>query len=171
MSRRNSTWRASSACTSETTRAFTRHVAATRVCALERHVKQHFSHCRPAHEKHDQRHPIQSSTTPDTSDAVIAFDMRTSRRLWQRQVTSDAYIAGWSTGHTLNCPLSPDVCCGRSTRRPTTNLTANAVPPRGGAMDAPGPTVVHGRLYVMSGYGLWGGKSGNVLLAFALGGD
>jgi len=38
-------------------------------------------------------------------------------------------------------------------------------------MDAPGPTVVDGMLYVTSGYGLSGGKSGNVLLAFALGGD
>jgi polyvinyl alcohol dehydrogenase (cytochrome) len=47
--------------------------------------------------------------------------------------------------------------------------TVNRVPGRGGAMDGPGPTVVDGMLYVTSGYSLWGGKYGNVLLAFALG--
>jgi polyvinyl alcohol dehydrogenase (cytochrome) len=36
-------------------------------------------------------------------------------------------------------------------------------------MDGPGPTVVDGMLYVTSGYGLWGGKPGNVLLAHACG--
>ena len=50
-------------------------------------------------------------------------------------------------------------------------VTVNAVRARGGAMDGPGPTVVDGVLYVTSGYGLWGGKSGNVLLAFGLGGE
>jgi hypothetical protein len=32
----------------------------------------------------------------------------------------------------------------------------------------PGPTVVDGMLYVTSGYAQWGGKFGNVLLAFGL---
>jgi polyvinyl alcohol dehydrogenase (cytochrome) len=49
-------------------------------------------------------------------------------------------------------------------------VTVNGVRARGGAMDGPGPTVVDGMLYVTSGYGLWGGKSGNVLLAFGIGG-
>ena len=50
-------------------------------------------------------------------------------------------------------------------------VTINGVRARGGAMDGPGPTVVDGMLYVTSGYGLWGGKPGNVLLAFGIGGD
>jgi polyvinyl alcohol dehydrogenase (cytochrome) len=50
-------------------------------------------------------------------------------------------------------------------------VTVNGVPARGGALDGPGPTVVDGMLYVASGYGQWGGKAGNVLLAFTLGGD
>jgi polyvinyl alcohol dehydrogenase (cytochrome) len=50
-------------------------------------------------------------------------------------------------------------------------VTVNGVRARGGAMDGPGPTVLDGMLYVTSGYGLWGGKSGNVLLAFGVGGD
>ena len=46
--------------------------------------------------------------------------------------------------------------------------TVNGVPAHGGAMDGPGPVVVDGMLYVNSGYGLWGGRPGNVLLAFSV---
>jgi polyvinyl alcohol dehydrogenase (cytochrome) len=45
-------------------------------------------------------------------------------------------------------------------------VTVNGVPARGGAMDGPGPIIVDGMLYVNSGYELWGGLPGNVLLAF-----
>jgi polyvinyl alcohol dehydrogenase (cytochrome) len=34
-------------------------------------------------------------------------------------------------------------------------------------MDAAGPVIAGGMLYVMSGYGQWGGMPGNVLLAFS----
>ena len=44
----------------------------------------------------------------------------------------------------------------------------NFVLAHGGAMDGPGPTIVDGMLYVTSGYGLWGGRPGNVLLAFSV---
>jgi polyvinyl alcohol dehydrogenase (cytochrome) len=37
-------------------------------------------------------------------------------------------------------------------------------------MDGPGPVVVGGTLYVNSGYGLWGGTPGNVLLAYSVDG-
>jgi polyvinyl alcohol dehydrogenase (cytochrome) len=47
--------------------------------------------------------------------------------------------------------------------------TVNGVPAHGGAMDGPGPTVVDGMLYVTSGYGFWGGRPGNALLAFSVG--
>ena len=262
-----------------------------------------------------------SRPAADASDAVIALDMRTGRRLWQRQVTpGDAYIVGCSTGRAINCPddpgpdhdfgqspilktladgrrmlvigqksgvvhaLDPDregrilwqtrvgkggtlggsqwgsavddqhvyvaisdvrflggtigalqldpqaggglfaidlstgrviwavapVPCGdRAQCSPALSAaatvipgvvfsggvsgllrayatedgrllwevdtarddyaTVNGVPGRGGAMDGPGPTVVDGMLYVTSGYSLWGGKYGNVVLAFALG--
>ncbi len=46
-------------------------------------------------------------------------------------------------------------------------VTVNGVRARGGAIDGPGPTIADGMLYVVSGYGLRGGKPGNVLLAFA----
>jgi polyvinyl alcohol dehydrogenase (cytochrome) len=41
---------------------------------------------------------------------------------------------------------------------------------RGGSMDAGGPAVVNGMVFVNSGYGQWGGMPGNVLLAFSVDG-
>lgn len=45
--------------------------------------------------------------------------------------------------------------------------TVNGVKARGGSLNATGPTIVDGMLYVNSGYGALGGMPGNVLLAFA----
>ncbi len=46
----------------------------------------------------------------------------------------------------------------------------NGVAGKGGAMDGPGPTVAGGMLFAGSGYGIWGGLPGNVLLAFSVDG-
>jgi len=48
--------------------------------------------------------------------------------------------------------------------------TVNGVKGNGGAIDGPGPVVAGGMLYVNSGYGLFGGAPGNVLLAFSVDG-
>jgi polyvinyl alcohol dehydrogenase (cytochrome) len=48
--------------------------------------------------------------------------------------------------------------------------TVNGKPARGGSLDAAGPAVVNGMLFVNSGYGQWGGMPGNVLLAFSVDG-
>jgi polyvinyl alcohol dehydrogenase (cytochrome) len=48
--------------------------------------------------------------------------------------------------------------------------TVNGKPARGGSMDAAGPAVVNGMVFVNSGYGQWGGMPGNVLLAFSVDG-
>lgn len=48
--------------------------------------------------------------------------------------------------------------------------TVNDVPANGGSFDSAGPTVVNGMLYTYSGYGMWGGQPGNVLLAFSIDG-
>jgi polyvinyl alcohol dehydrogenase (cytochrome) len=45
--------------------------------------------------------------------------------------------------------------------------TVNGKAARGGSMDAAGPAVVNGMVFVNSGYGQWGGMPGNVLLAFS----
>jgi polyvinyl alcohol dehydrogenase (cytochrome) len=46
----------------------------------------------------------------------------------------------------------------------------NGLQGKGGAMDGPGPTIAGGMLYVGSGYSVWGGLPGNVLLAFSVDG-
>jgi polyvinyl alcohol dehydrogenase (cytochrome) len=47
--------------------------------------------------------------------------------------------------------------------------TVNEVEASGGALDAAGPTVAGGMIFVNAGYGLYGKRPGNVLAAFAPG--
>jgi polyvinyl alcohol dehydrogenase (cytochrome) len=49
--------------------------------------------------------------------------------------------------------------------------TVNAVPAKGASMQGPGPAVAGGMLYTNAGYGAFGGRPGNVLLAFDTGID
>ena len=46
--------------------------------------------------------------------------------------------------------------------------SVNGVAARGGSINGPGPVVVDGMVYVNSGYAAFGGRPGNVLLAFAV---
>ena len=46
--------------------------------------------------------------------------------------------------------------------------TVNGVEARGGSLNGPGPTIVDGMVYVLSGYGSFGFTRGNVLLAFTV---
>lgn len=46
--------------------------------------------------------------------------------------------------------------------------TVNGVPGKGASIQGPGPAVVGGMIFVNSGYGAFGGRPGNVLLAFGL---
>jgi polyvinyl alcohol dehydrogenase (cytochrome) len=48
--------------------------------------------------------------------------------------------------------------------------TVNGVKANGGSLDGPGPVIVGGILYVNSGYAVFGGAPGNVLLAFSVDG-
>jgi polyvinyl alcohol dehydrogenase (cytochrome) len=45
--------------------------------------------------------------------------------------------------------------------------TVNNVPAKGGAISVPGATIAGGMLFIPSGYGIVGGNTGNVLLAFS----
>jgi polyvinyl alcohol dehydrogenase (cytochrome) len=47
--------------------------------------------------------------------------------------------------------------------------TVNDVDASGGSLDAAGPTVAGGSIFVNAGYGLYGSRPGNVLAAFAPG--
>jgi polyvinyl alcohol dehydrogenase (cytochrome) len=44
--------------------------------------------------------------------------------------------------------------------------TVNGVKGQGGSIDSAGPVIAGGLVLTNSGYGLWRGKPGNVLLAF-----
>jgi polyvinyl alcohol dehydrogenase (cytochrome) len=46
--------------------------------------------------------------------------------------------------------------------------TVNGVPAKGASMLGPGPIIAGGMVYVASGYGAFGGRPGNVLLAYGL---
>jgi len=46
--------------------------------------------------------------------------------------------------------------------------TVNGVEARGGSLDVGGPAIAGGMLFVNSGYVIWGGMPGNVLLAFSI---
>jgi polyvinyl alcohol dehydrogenase (cytochrome) len=46
-------------------------------------------------------------------------------------------------------------------------VTVNGIKANGGSLDSVGPTIAGGMIFVNSGYGLYGGQAGNVLLAFA----
>ncbi|HEX4135727.1 MAG TPA: PQQ-binding-like beta-propeller repeat protein [Bryobacteraceae bacterium] len=48
--------------------------------------------------------------------------------------------------------------------------TVNGKPAHGGAMDAAGPAVVNGMVFVNSGYGQWGGMAGNAFLVYSVDG-
>jgi polyvinyl alcohol dehydrogenase (cytochrome) len=45
--------------------------------------------------------------------------------------------------------------------------TVNHVPAKGGSIDSAGPAIADGLLVTNSGYALWRGLPGNVLLAFS----
>jgi polyvinyl alcohol dehydrogenase (cytochrome) len=45
--------------------------------------------------------------------------------------------------------------------------TVNGVPGKGGSLDSAGPVVAGGMVFTNSGYGMWQGMPGNVLLAFS----
>jgi len=46
--------------------------------------------------------------------------------------------------------------------------TINGVTAKGGSINGPGPTVAGGMLFINSGYSMFGGRPGNVLLAFSI---
>jgi polyvinyl alcohol dehydrogenase (cytochrome) len=48
--------------------------------------------------------------------------------------------------------------------------TVNGIEARGGSLDGGGPVIAGGMLFTNSGYGVWGGIPGNVLLAFSVDG-
>jgi polyvinyl alcohol dehydrogenase (cytochrome) len=113
--------------------------------------------------------------------AVVAIALATGERRWLRTLAPEgkrvSYTAAVSVipgvlfvggnDGSLNALSTAD---GRTLWTFDTArqfATVNKVQARGGALSVPGPTVVGGMLFIPSGYGIVGGSTGNVLLAFA----
>jgi polyvinyl alcohol dehydrogenase (cytochrome) len=82
--------------------------------------------------------------------------------------TADYILSGAIDGHIRAYSTADGrVLWDYDTAKPF--VTVNDVKADGGSLDAAGPTVAGGIIFVNSGYGLYGGQPGNALLAFALG--
>jgi polyvinyl alcohol dehydrogenase (cytochrome) len=73
----------------------------------------------------------------------------------------DGHLRGYSTA-------TGEVLWDTDTEREFETVNGKAA--HGGSMDAAGPAVVNGMVFVSSGYGQWGGMPGNLLLAFSVNG-
>jgi polyvinyl alcohol dehydrogenase (cytochrome) len=79
--------------------------------------------------------------------------------------TPEYVLSGSVDGHVrAYASATGAVLWDYDTAKPFT--TVNDVTANGGALDAGGPTIAGGMLFVNSGYGLYGGQAGNVLIAF-----
>ena len=101
----------------------------------------------PAHARADRK-----NCSPAQSGAVTA--------------TPDYVLSGAVDGH-LRAYATADgrVLWDYDTAKPY--VTVNGIKANGGSLDSAGPTVAGRMIFVNSGYGLYGGQAGNVLLAFA----
>lgn len=89
--------------------------------------------------------PAQSAAVTATPEYVLSGSI-------------DGHVRAYSTA-------SGKVLWDYDTARPFS--TINGVRANGGSLDSGGPSVAGGMLFVNSGYGLYGGQAGNVLIAFA----
>jgi polyvinyl alcohol dehydrogenase (cytochrome) len=125
--------------------------------------------------------------SPSQGGGIFALDLATGRIAWHTSAPAacqglghcgpansaptttitGAVFAGSVDGHiraysTKDGNILWDYNTARAYR--AINGVTNA---KGGSIDSAGPVVVEGKLFVVSGYPLWGGKPGNVLLMFS----
>ena len=122
----------------------------------------------------------------EPSPGVYALDLMTGEVAWSAPSPTDAcegrarcmvahsaapaaiegaVFAGGLDGHIRAYDASDgSVLWDFDTTRITS--TASGAAGRGGAIDGPGPVIADGRLFVNSGYGMFGQMPGNLLLAF-----
>ncbi|HUB12981.1 MAG TPA: PQQ-binding-like beta-propeller repeat protein [Acetobacteraceae bacterium] len=127
---------------------------------------------------------------PNQGGGLFALDLRTGKTTWgslpprvcrdltvgcspaQLQAVSaipDVVFSGAMDGHIRAYSTSDGkILWDFDTDRQYT--TENGKPANGGSLNGPGPVIAGGMLYVSSGYGLFGGMEGNVLLAFSVDG-
>ena len=80
--------------------------------------------------------------------------------------TPDFVLSGSVDGH-LRAYATADGAVVWDYDTARTFTTVNGIVANGGSLDAAGPTIAGGMIFVGSGYGLYGGQAGNVLIAFA----
>ena len=80
--------------------------------------------------------------------------------------TPDFVLSGSVDGH-LRAYATADGAVAWDYDTARTFTTVNGIVANGGSLDAAGPTIAGGMIFVGSGYGLYGGQAGNVLIAFA----
>jgi polyvinyl alcohol dehydrogenase (cytochrome) len=124
---------------------------------------------------------------PHKGGGLYALDSRTGKIVWSAPaMPCDASRTGCSPAQSAAVTAIPGVifsgsvdghlrAYSSSTGRVLWDTdtardfsTVNGEPGKGGSIDAAGPAVVNGMIFVNSGYGQWGGMSGNVLLAFSV---
>jgi polyvinyl alcohol dehydrogenase (cytochrome) len=124
---------------------------------------------------------------PHKGGGLYALDSRTGKIVWSAPaMPCDASRTGCSPAQSAAVTAIPGVifsgsvdghlrAYSSSTGRVLWDTdtardfsTVNGEPGKGGSIDAAGPAVVNGMIFVNSGYGQWGGISGNVLLAFSV---
>jgi polyvinyl alcohol dehydrogenase (cytochrome) len=124
---------------------------------------------------------------PHKGGGLYALDPRTGKMEWSAPATPcDASRTGCSPAQSAAVTVIPGVVFSGSVDghlraySATTGRvlwdtdtardfpTVNGKSANGGSIDAAGPAVVNGMIFVNSGYGQWGGMAGNVLLAFSV---
>jgi polyvinyl alcohol dehydrogenase (cytochrome) len=123
---------------------------------------------------------------PKAGGGIFAFNMATGKQVWQTPPPGCADRPGCSPAQSAAVTAIPGVVFSGSLdghlRAYATGSgrivwdidtareyqTVNGVKGNGGSIDGPGPVVVGGMLFTNSGYALFGGAPGNVLLAFSV---
>jgi polyvinyl alcohol dehydrogenase (cytochrome) len=136
------------------------------------------------HAADDQNAYAAISDRPKGPGLVSAVNLKTGEKIWTkltpdtgRQTFMSAAIsvipgvlfAGGVDGHLRGYDTkSGEIVWDYDAVHPFE--TVNKVQAKGGSFDAPGPVIANGVVYTPSGYGMWGGTAGNVLLAFSVDG-
>jgi polyvinyl alcohol dehydrogenase (cytochrome) len=122
---------------------------------------------------------------------ISAVDLKTGEKLWTKMTPDTGCkpgTAGCQTAMSAAISVIPGIVFAggvdghfRAYDSKTGNIvwdfdaarsfeTVNGVTAKGGSFDAPGPVVANGMVFTPSGYGMWGGSAGNVLLVFSVDG-
>jgi polyvinyl alcohol dehydrogenase (cytochrome) len=127
-----------------------------------------------------------NALNPKAGGGMFAFNTATGKQVWQTPPPGCADRPGCSPAQSAAVTAIPGVVFsgsldGHLRAYATGNgrivwdidtareyQTVNGVKGNGGSIDGPGPVVVGGMLFTNSGYGVFGGAPGNVLLAFSV---